>query len=562
MKTLALIGLVLPVLMGLGQSLCAETRPNVIFLLTDDQGWGDAHFAGHPYVKTPNLDRIAEEGTWFRQFYVAAAVCSPSRVAFMTSHFPSRHHLHGHLSDAVVNEARSMPNWLDERVTTLPDLLRSAGYATAHFGKWHLGSGPGAPTPEAYGFDVARIASGNGPTYEEARGKPDFWSRSTGLFVDDTIAFLREHRDQPCFVNLWTLIPHAKLAPSAEQLEVCADLKPKADDPAFGPWMRKYLAGAKDLESQMKIYCASLTNLDTEIGRLLDALDEMAMTENTILVFSSDNGPEDYRVGNAANAGVGSPGPLRGRKRSLYEGGIRTFGLVRWPGKVAAGRVDETSVVAAVDLLPTICSLAGVEIPATLVCDGEDQSDRWLGRKTAPREKALFWEWLFTVQGPEDGYEPPMLAIREGDWKLFLDHQGGHAQLYQIPGDPGEHTDLAAKEPEIVKRLSDKALDWVKTLPPSPLRDSVAASGIPFDARGKGKPKKVVAPGPPAAPGEGATDRKAMFVRKDIDGDGRLTRDEYLQGFPDKTEGRRRFPIFDVNRDGILSEEEFVRMGR
>ncbi len=177
--------------------------------------------------------------------------------------------------------------------------------------------------------------------------------------------------------------------------------------PPSDPWMQKYLAKAKDLESQMKVFCASLTDLDTQIGRLLDTLDEMGLAENTIIVLSSDNGPEDYRIGNASNAGVGSPGPLRGRKRSMYEGGIRTFGLVRWPGKVPAGRLDETSVVGAVDFLPTICSLAKVEVPPTLNPDGQDLSPLWLGGETKPRENALHWEWLFTVQGSEDGYVPP-----------------------------------------------------------------------------------------------------------------------------------------------------------
>ena len=154
---------------------------------------------------------------------------------------------------------------------------------------------------------------------------------------------------------------------------------------------------------------------------------------------------------------------------------------------------------------------------------------------------------------------PPALAIRDGDWKLFLDHKGGSAQLYHIPNDPGENHDLAAKEPEVVKALTGKALDWVKTLPPSPARDSVAASGLPLDSRGKAVPK---APESPATPSKPKVDRKVIFKQKDTSGDGKLTLEEYLNRFPDEQEGRRRFPTFDTNHDGTLTETEFVKAGK
>jgi hypothetical protein len=198
-------------------------------------------------------------------------------------------------------------------------------------------------------------------------------------------------------------------------------------------------------------------------------------------------------------------------------------------------------------------------VPATLKPDGQNLASLWLGGEPAPRAKPLHWEWLFNVQGSEDGYIPPALAIRDGDWKLFLDHKGGSAQLYHIPNDPGENTDLAAKEPEVVKSLTVKALAWVKTLPPSPARDAVAASGLPLDSRGKavaeskGSGDTAVNPKP---------DRKAMFKQKDTDGDGRMTLEEYLHRFPAEQEGRRRFPTFDTDGNGNLTEEEFVRAGR
>ena len=528
----------------------AARQPNVIFILTDDQGWGDAKFAGHPYVKTPNLDRLAKEGTWLRQFYVAATVCSPSRAAFMTGRVPARFHIHGHFSDHPANASRSMPDWLDPEVTTLPDLLKKAGYATAHFGKWHLGNGKDAPAPEAYGIDVSKTVNSNGPSLGDEGKEPYFRARSTALMVDETIKFATANKERPFYVNLWTRVPHALLKPTPEQLAVYADLQPKADDPAFGEWTRKYYANAKDLRSQMQVFCASLTDLDTQIGRLLDALDELGLTNDTLIFFSSDNGPEDYRVGNAANAGVGSAGPLRARKRSMHEGGIRTFGLVRWPGKVPAGRVEENAVVGGVDFLPTIAALAGVKMPADLAADGEDRSALWLGAAATPRRLPLHWEWISSVQGPQDGYQPPPLCVRDGDWKLFVDHAGKNAQLFDIAKDPGEHKDLAADQPEVVKSLTQKALDWVKTLPPSPARDKFAKSGPQARTPKKTEPKA-----------KKALDRPKIFATWDKDKDGYLAKEEFIPHMADQADAPGRFIRFDKDKDGRLSQEEFVRAG-
>jgi arylsulfatase A-like enzyme len=471
----------------------ADRPPNFIFILTDDMGWQDLVAFGHPYLKTPHLDRFVAESTRIKQFYVANPVCSPSRTAFMTSRYPASLAMHGHLATHEQNAARGMPNWLDPATPFLTRLLHDTGYATAHFGKWHLGHGPGAPSPGEYGFDVHATYNSAGPLLGASeiekfrRDHPDwkpkadlneehmpfYRAHSTRMIVDAALEFLREHRDRPSYMNLWTLLPHAPLNPTPEQRTPWVDLSPRAE--AFDSWMRDYAANAKDLRSQFQVYAASMADLDTQLGRLFSGLRELGLEQNTVVIFSSDNGPEDYRIGNAANAGVGSPGPLRARKRSLYEGGIRTPFLVRWPGHVPTGRTDETSVVAAVDLLPTVCAIAGVRLPDSLKCEGVDASDILLGRPR-PRRGPLFWEWRFPVAGGGD-YLPPRFAAREGDWKLFTNADRSRIELYNIPRDPEERANVAAQHPQIVERLVDSVLAWGKTLPPDLTREAAKQKG-------------------------------------------------------------------------------------
>lgn len=446
----------------------AAAKPNVIFLLTDDQGWGDAAAWGHPYYKTPNLDRLTREGRRISQFYVANPVCSPSRAAFLTGQFPARHGVHAHFADPRQNAARAMPNWLNPEAPLLTRQMKAAGYVTGHFGKWHLGSGVGAPLPSAYGVDESATIDSNESNLRAPTSPPEahWWGRSTGLIMDHALTFIRNHKDQAFYLNIWTLVPHAPLDPTPQQLAQYRDLQPDAQHPAFGPLTRKYYQQANDLRGQMQVFAASISDLDSQIGRLLDTLQELGIDDNTLLIYSSDNGPEDYNIGNARNGGVGSPGPLRGRKRSIYEGGVRTPLIVYWPGKVKAGVFDETTVMGAVDLLPTICSLTGAPLPAGATLDGEDVSDLWLG-KTRARQKPLFWEWRFSLaKGGLPEFSPPSLAMREGPWKLLLSHDQQRVELYDIPADPAEATNLAAQHPEIVKRMSEPLLRWQKTLPP------------------------------------------------------------------------------------------------
>ena len=253
----------------LSQQPSSDRRPNIIFIFADDLGWGDLGCYGNPDIKTPNIDRLARQGTLFSQFYVNSGVCSPSRTAFMTGHYPARHRIHGHISTEEQNAQRGMPNFLAPETHTVTRLLNKAGYKTGHFGKWHLGHGQGAPEPGAYGIDDHRTTTSNGPSWP----KPEYyWAKLTELIVDESIRFIEENRVHPFYLNVWSLIPHAVLDPTEEQM------KPYR---RFGPNRPENLP----YKGAMQIYYASVSDLDQQIGRLLDKLDELGLTENTLVVF-------------------------------------------------------------------------------------------------------------------------------------------------------------------------------------------------------------------------------------------------------------------------------------
>jgi len=444
-------------------------KPNLIFILADDLGWGDLGCYGNTRIKTPHLDRLAKQGTLFTQFYVNGSVCSPSRCAFMTGQYPARHKIHGHYATPELNSKRGMSQWLDPKVPNVAALLKSAGYRTAHYGKWHLGHGSNAPPLSAYGFDDARAYGGNPQGWDEP--PETFFAKSTRVFVDETLRFIRTNREQTFYVQLWTLMPHAPLNPTDEQM---------------APYNWLSWRNGEYHKSAATIYYSLVADLDAQVGRLLGELDELGLATNTLVMFSSDNGPEDIHLAEAGHSGIGSAGPFRGRKRSLYEGGIRVPGIVRWPGKVPAGVVDQTSVLAGVDWLPTVCRFVGIPIPAAHKLDGEDVSDILLG-KPRPRTTPLLWEWRFHIFG-EPFHRSPILAIREGDWSLLLNPDRSRVELYDLPRDPTQLNNLAEKHPDTVAALAGKALDWQATLPKGPLDPTAGKADYPWP--GVAKPVK------------------------------------------------------------------------
>jgi N-acetylgalactosamine-6-sulfatase len=446
----------------------APARPNFVLILADDWGWGDLGCYGHRRLRTPNLDRLAAQGILFTNFTQCGSVCSPTRSALLTGRFPAELAMHGHLAMAEQNAARAMPNWLDPALPTLPRALKEAGYATGHFGKWHLGGGPDAPLPDRYGFDAWRISqAGPGAADWELSG-PEKRPQSSRLIIDETIGFLRKNAGKPFYVQAWLQDTHATLNPTPEQL--------KAYQGMVNPGLRYTSAEA--------VYFAAATDADRHVGRLLAALDELELAANTVVIFTSDNGPEAIEIGNAGHSGVGSPGPFRGRKRSLYEGGIRVPFLVRWPAGTPAGVVDDTSVVSGADLFPTLAALAGASITPGTPLRGEDRSDALRGRP-GPRRTPLFWEWRFNIAG-HVANRSPMLAVREGNWKLLLNPDRSRVELYDLAADPRERENLARAHPEIVEPLAEKVLAWSRTLPDGPRDPGAGRDDYPWPGRPRG----------------------------------------------------------------------------
>ena len=451
-------------------------RPNVIFILADDLGWGDLSCYGNTFLRTPNLDRLAAEGSLFTSFYTSGPVCSPSRAGFFTARYPARDRIHGHFATRELNESRGMSSWLDPRASNVARAFQSAGYRTAHVGKWHLGNDAGGPAIADYGFDF--VGSGEGGGAGVRKDDPYYRARSTSLFVDEALRFIAGGGDRPFYLQLWALLPHATLNPTPEQMAPFSRMS-NADIPH---------------RSARTIYYASVADLDREVGRLLDRLAELGLAEDTIVVFSSDNGPEEIFILNAGHSGVGSPGPFRGRKRSLYEGGVRVPFLVRWPGRVPAGRVNDTTVIGGIDFMPSLCALAGVRMPEGHVPDGEDMSRALLGT-AVPRARPLMWEWRFGIAGHVIN-RSPQLSIRDGEWKLLLNPDRSRVELYAISRDPSETDNLAAQHPDIVERLARRVLDWRSGLPAGPVDATAGRNEYPW-------------PGRPAPPAPARGGRKA-----------------------------------------------------
>jgi arylsulfatase A-like enzyme len=429
-------------------SAAATERPNIVFILTDDMGYGDVACYGGKFVPTPNIDQLAKEGTKFTQYYVASPICSPSRAGLLTGTFPAHWKIHTYLQTRAGNRAAHQADFLDSKAPSVARALKAAGYATGHFGKWHMGGGrdvKNAPPFSAYGFDEhastwespdpdPNLTSGD--WIWSANDKVKRWDR-TAYFVDRSLDFLKRHKGQPCYVNLWPDDVHTPWVPDGSDLH----------------------KQRRDTDDSEGSFIEVLREYDKQVGRFMAGLKQLGLDEKTIVVFSSDNGP-------APDFDNTRCGGLRGRKASLYEGGSREPFIVRWTDKTPAGRIDDKTVIDAVDLFPTFCKLAGASLPRNAHLDGADVSKSFFGQNIE-RATPLFWEFGGRKGSgrPPGKNVSPNVAVREGKWKLLINDDGSALELYDLDADQNETNNVAEQNPTIAKRLSASALRWRKQQP-------------------------------------------------------------------------------------------------
>jgi arylsulfatase A-like enzyme len=450
---------------GCGAHGAPAPRLNVVQILADDMGYADASCYGGE-ISTPNIDRLAAKGIRFTKAYDASPVCSPSRVGITTGQFPSRQYIYSYLDTRERQRELHERNYLDPKAPAIARAFQQAGYATGHFGKWHMGGGRDvgdAPLPTEYGFDESYtsfeglgdrvLPPGKLSELNEklGRGKISHAPQAelTEIYVDHAIEFVKRstaHR-KPFYVHLWPNEVHDPFAPKPDL-------------------MKKYERYSANKYVQQ--YYAMLDNMDRQMGRLIEAIEQLGEAKNTLFLFLSDNGPTAWpRYYKEHLEPPGSTGGLRGRKWSLYEGGIRTPLIARWDGHTPAGKTDTTTIAAAIDLFPTCCSLAGIRPPAEAAFDGVDLSRAFAGKPSEQRPD-LFWDYGRTkdMQRPgEKSDQSPNLAIRSGPWKLLVNDDGSNLELYDFRRSDKEEMNVASAEPAVAKELSEKLITWRKSLP-------------------------------------------------------------------------------------------------
>lgn len=427
----------------------ASAKPvNIVLIMIDDLGWSDLHCQGNKRLHTPNIDKLASQGMRFTDAYAAAPVCSPTRGAVLTGMAPARLHITNHISNrdftpkgAKLIQAETMNRLPLERVT-LAELLRAAGYATGFIGKWHLAGTPQAQGkgdlrfyPQRQGFDLnfGGCAAGGPPTYFDPYRIHNIPSRRKGEYLpdrlaDEAIQFIGKHREEPFFLALWPYTVHWPM---------------EAPEKLIKKYEKRVGYGLKDAR-----YGAMIEAMDAAVGRVLAALDENNLTDNTIVIFTSDNG---------GYSGVADNRPLRSGKGYLYEGGVRVPLIICWPGKVQEKSICPTPVIS-MDFFPTLLEAAKVKANKDAPLDGESLIPLLTGKGKLKRKAIYFhypnyaWHGKNKLGG----------AIRSGDYKLIEWYEDGSLELYNLAKDLGETKNLAKAMPQRATRLRSHLREWLR----------------------------------------------------------------------------------------------------
>lgn len=441
------------------------SQPNVVLLVADDLGWTDLACFGSGFYKTPNIDRMAAGGMKFTSAY-ACPNCAPTRACLMTGLYPPRHGVYTVNSGARGSKKHRKLEPVANKTTlatefvTIAEALKSAGYATAHFGKWHLGK-PGKAGPREQGFDhnVGGTHAGHPPSYFSPYKNPEITDGPKREHLTDRLAreaatWIGKQKDRPFFAYVPFYSVHA---PYQAKRTLVAEI---ARRPAAG-------------KHRHPAYAAMIQTLDGAVGHIVNTIETLGATENTVLIFLSDNGG----VGGYEDAGVAGArevthqAPLRGGKGMLYEGGVRVPMIARWPGVIAPGSSTDTPV-SVVDLFPTLCQVAGRNVPPEL--DGVSLVQLLKNPESKLERNAIYWHFPGYLQARSDGSTwrtTPAGALRSGHWKLIEFFEDGKLELYDLSKDIGESRDLAPTHPEKRDELHSGLRSWrTRTRAPLPMK--------------------------------------------------------------------------------------------
>ena len=424
-----------------------KERPNVVLFYVDDLGWRDVTFMGSEFYETPNVDRLASEGMVFTNAYANAPNCAPSRACLMSGQYSPRHGIYtvGSAKRGKSKNRKLIPiqnkTVLDEKIVTLAEVLDEAGYRTAQIGKWHLGD-----DPTTQGFDVNVAGNKTGSPkggYFSPYKNPQLSNGPEGEYLtdrltDEALAFIEESRDEPFFLYLPHYAVHTPIQCKPELKQKYADKQP-------------------DGEQNNAKYAAMIDSMDQSLGRVLAKLDELELSDNTIVIFTSDNG---------GHGGATSNAPLRGAKGMLYEGGIRVPLAVRWPSVIASESSCPTPVIG-VDFMPTLIEACGAKAPEEQPLDGASLMPLFAGKSDWNRAE-LYWHFPAYLEAGKRSDSPwrttPAGAIRVGKWKLIEFYEDGRRELYDLDNDAGEEMNIHKVHPQKAKELHALLDSWRKKL--------------------------------------------------------------------------------------------------